>query len=493
MAMRILATVALLGLGGIAVVAWLLVRPWHQGDHRPSPTVVPRSSATGDEREIALEQPEVPSDEVVAALSPEDVITDPDCRMALGEGPARNAAVVVVPAADGAWYAVVGQDGVMFDGKLPFQPDRHAVGERADGGVVAGFGREGNVQIFRDGQLAYELDNAWDFDVASDGSSFYVIEPLTGAARLVVRNLDLGEEHHYELDDSLVPFGPRRNFGTSYSTDFGEVIVSSIRGGWLSPYTSSGVGVAATAVEFNLAPTASTGVQRFFGVDGGPMRTVTAETTKRGAFFPPQSVLFASSETGYDVSFEDGAGWRIVKVNREYEPGGRVSRTTEVWSRKVALPDASPWLPPVLSKDGAWLGVWGSQFEILNAATGVPGARLSEDEEGDGNGIGFEFRGDRLFAYRRDGDFVTVHAVDLDDEDDHDGRSRVVGRLRNDPVVPERAGGILNDYSFEFDWDRTPGPSLRLAVCSEGIPQFGALRLRDGQLAFEPGSGTELP
>ena len=209
------------------------------------------------------------------------------------------------------------------------------------------------------------------------------------------------------------------------------------------------------------------------------------------AFFPPESILLASSETGYDVSFEDGVGWRIVKVNREYGPGGEVSRTAEVWSRQVRLPDSGPWLPPILSRDGAWLGVWGSEFEILNTTTGSPVARLSEDEEGD-EGIGFEFRGDRLLAYSREGEYVAVHAMVLNGEDDN-SRTRIVGRLRNEPVIPESVGGILNDYSLEFDWDRTPGPSLRLAVCSEDVPLFGALRVQDGRLMFKPGSENGFP
>lgn len=427
----------------------------------------------------------------VSAVTPEQVIADPDCRMGLGQGFAQDATVVVVPVADGAWYAAVNQDGVMFDGTLPFKPDRQAFGQRADGAVIAGFAHEGKMQVVQDGQLIYELEDAWDFDVADNGSSFYAIEPLTGAARLVVRNIDLGEEHHYELDESLVPTGSGRNFGTSYSVDFREVIVSSIRGGVLSFGARARDSAAVAGLEFNLAPMASTGVQRFFRVDGGPTRTVTAETTKRGMFFPPESVLLASSETGYDVSFEDGAGWRIVKVNREYGSDGEVLRTAEVWSRQVSLPDSGPWLPPILSRDGAWLGVWGSEFEILNTTSGSPVARLSEDEEGD-EGIGFEFRGDRLLAYSREGESVAVHAMDLNSEDDN-GLTRIVGRLRNEPVIPESVGGILNDYSLQFDWDRTPGPSLRLAVCSEDVPLFGALRLRDGQLTFEPGSGNELP
>lgn len=488
--MRVLATLTLVGLGAIAVVAWLLVGPEDGNGPTGSAVAGVGSSAIRADDDAGREQPEPPTTEIFAPTA-EDVIANPDCRMALEQGSVLGVALVVVPAAEGAWYAAVGQDGVLFDGTLPFQPDRYAVAARDDGTVIAGLGRDGNVRILHDGQSIFELEEAWDFDIADNGSSFYAIEPLTGAARLVVRNIDLGEEHHYELDDSLVPTGSGRNFGTSYSVDFSEVIVSSIRGGVLSFGARARDSAAAAGLEFNLAPMASTGVQRFFRVDGGPTRTVTAETTQRGVFFPPESVLLASSETGYDVSFEDGAGWRIVKVNREYGPGGEVSRTAEVWSRQVSLPDSGPWLPPILSRDGAWLGVWGSQFEILNTTTGVPVARLSEDEEGD-EGIGFEFRGDRLLGYSREGEYVAVNAMDLNGEDDN-SRTRIVGRLRNDPVIPESVGGILNDYSLAFDWDRIPGPSLRLAVCSEDVPLFGALRLQDGQLTFEPGSGNGFP
>lgn len=488
MAMRVSATLTLVGLGAITVVAWLLVGSEDGNGRTASPVADGGFPAIRADEDAGREQPESPTSELVAAPTAEDVIANPDCRMAVEQGSVPGVALVVVPTADGAWYAVVGQDGVRLDGTLPFQPDRYAFGAREDGTVIAGFGRDGNVRIFHDGQSIYELDDAWDFDIADNGSSFYAIEPLTGAARLVVRNIDLGEEHHYELDDSLVPTGAARNFGTSYSVDFSEVIVSSIRGGVLSFGARVRDSAAAAGLEFSVAPMASTGVQRFFRVDGGPMRTVTAETAKRGVFFPPESVLLASSETGYDVSFEDGRGWRIAKVNREYGSGGRVSRTAEVWSTDIAS-RLGPWLPPILSKDGAWLAVWGSQFEILDTTTGMPVRRLSEDEDGE-EGIGFEFRGDRLLVYRREGEYVAVHAMVLNGEDD--SGIRIAGRLRNEPVIPELVGGILNDYSLEFDWDRTPGPSLRLAVCSEDVPLFGALRVRDGQVTFEPSSGSEL-
>ena len=62
------------------------------------------------------------------------------------------------------------------------------------------------VRICMDGQVIYESDKAWDFEIASDGSSFYAHEPMSGnASRLVVRNLDLGREDRHDLGSAFTP------------------------------------------------------------------------------------------------------------------------------------------------------------------------------------------------------------------------------------------------------------------------------------------------
>ena len=483
MSARVPFAIFLLALSATVVLVWLLMRTERAHDRTALPvdpgSAVERADKTGGDVE-----PTPSRGEVDATPSPADVVGHPDCRMALGDGFASDAAVVVVPASDGAWYAVVDDDGVVFDGTLSFLPDRLVFGERPGGSMLAGFGRDGKVRILQDGGLIYAFDDAWDFDIAGDGSSFYAVEPLAGAARLVVHNLDLGEEHHYELDDSLAPTGSGRNFGTSYSADFGEVIVSSLQGGAWSPGTRAAEHLAAGGIEFSIAPMSSVGVQRFFDAAGGPPRTVVVEGAARGLFVPSVSAVFASSETAYDVRFEDGAGWRVTKVHREYGPDGRVSRTRKSWSRDVSLTDSSPLLPPILSANGGWLGVWGDELEILETTSGEPVVLPEEYKDGDEDGLGFEFRGDRLLHYARDGESVVVHAVDLGSERGN-GPDRATVAVGHEPAIPA-VGGILNDYSLEMDWDRTPGPSPRVAACGGDLRWLGRLRLQeDGRLTYE--------
>ena len=58
-------------------------------------------------------------------------------------------------------------------------------GERTPTVPSGGFGMEGEVQVVHDGSVIYEFDDVWRFDIADDGSSFFVVEPLAPAARRV--------------------------------------------------------------------------------------------------------------------------------------------------------------------------------------------------------------------------------------------------------------------------------------------------------------------
>ena len=144
-------------------------------------------------------------------LAPEEVLANPDCRVEAGWGmPAGDVALVVVPDRDGgepgARFAVLDDRGTLFGGELPFRPNHWRLGRRADGGVVTAFAAlrlnsmvsrppesPEPLRVYLDGGLAYESEKAWDFGVAYDGSSFFAVEPMAGAAsRLVIHNLDLG-------------------------------------------------------------------------------------------------------------------------------------------------------------------------------------------------------------------------------------------------------------------------------------------------------------
>ena len=85
--------------------------------------------------------------------------------------------------------AVVDQAGTQFRETVPFRAHRIRIGRQADGTLVAAFGdtrlnsREFRsphspepLHVYVDGQLLYQSDKARDFDVATDGSSFFVQE-----------------------------------------------------------------------------------------------------------------------------------------------------------------------------------------------------------------------------------------------------------------------------------------------------------------------------
>ena len=166
-----------------------------------------------------------------------EVIGNPDCGMRVGTGATRGMAMVVVSDAAGARFSVLDETGAVQAGELSFSPYRYMLGKRADGSIVAGFGRlqpqhgvnqgieaPGPLQIHLDGQVIEARETIWEFGVANDGSSYWLVEPLGDeSSRLVVRNLDEGTERHYFLGDRYEPQGFHKPYGTFYTPDGNEL------------------------------------------------------------------------------------------------------------------------------------------------------------------------------------------------------------------------------------------------------------------------------
>ena len=206
-------TIAILVAGGLLATWWLIdrepvatVTAGHQGVDDVSTT----DEATGPSPEPRTD----PHSLAAGVPTPDAVLADPQCRMVVGQRTASDTALVYLPLGEGAWFAVVNSFGVVFDGTLPFVPERPVVGKRPDGTILAGFSLEGEVQVVHDGSVIYEFDDVWGFDVADDGSSFFVVEPLAGdASRLVIHNLELREQHHFDLGTTRAA-GPWAGFRT---------------------------------------------------------------------------------------------------------------------------------------------------------------------------------------------------------------------------------------------------------------------------------------
>ena len=311
-----------------------------------------------------FEQPEVPASvseqppaTAPAPLAAGNVIDNPNCRFFAGARDANDLAVVVVPDddGDGARFSVVDAGGRVFDGGLPFVPDRASLGKRRDGAVLVAFGGRGEdrgrpVQVFHDGDLVYEREFARDFDVATDGSSYYAIEgsPYSEFSKLVLRNLELGIEMQVDMNDKTRLLGPEltmsggfsgvyrpRLLDVSYSHDNTEVV--------MSPLSSWGF------------PTL--GHRSFVPVDGGEPRTIAVQE---------KDVVFASSRLAY-YYLDDGASRRVVKRRFDWASPDRFA-SVDVWATELTI--GTPFDNMTLSDDGAWLIVPALPFAILDAATG---------------------------------------------------------------------------------------------------------------------------
>jgi len=188
-----------------------------------------------------------------AELKPEEVIDKPgpECGLHAGDGAASGTAVVVMPPraggyGSGARFSVLDGSGVVYSGTLPFYPFQVQHGRTGLGNVVAGFGginvRVPNsaslplqgeglpFRVYRGAQPIYEKEEIWLFDVASDGSSFFYIQPLGSdwSSRLVVVNLDQGTEAHYDLGTIFAHPEQRLQYVAAYTANNEEVHLEPI-------------------------------------------------------------------------------------------------------------------------------------------------------------------------------------------------------------------------------------------------------------------------
>ena len=301
-----------------------------------------------------------------------------------------------------AWYAVVDENGVLFGGHLPFvveslQDVHVTLGKRPDGSTIAALRsfRDGKMEVVHGGQTIYEGTDTWDFDLASDGSSFVAIEPLAGGSRLVLRNLDTGSEHHYDLEDSIsdrgVP-GTWRGF---------------VRYAWYSP--------AHTEVIVN-ANRNEGGTYRFYPLDGGRPREVRTDPN-----IWDRIDIFQSSALSYHGHPTPDGSIKLYREERRFQQSDKSHQTVEVWSREFQPQDTIA--PPLVSDDGAWV-VLGMEPHgiVLDATNGNTVISVPFDEESrrlHGVATGVHFLGDQiaLYRYKRRGEsrgqrFVEIYDLD---------------------------------------------------------------------------------
>lgn len=365
---------SIVSLAALSALSWMLWRMNQSEGSAPQPASMSQVDSNAQEPSPVWEEAEIASPSKLARyrsdleLTPGEVIDQPDCLSSGGAGAASKLGVVAVPGTDGSRFSVLNANGALVAGALPFAPNHLRLARRGDGSIMAGFGdlrlnQIGNlseetpepVRIFLNDQIIYENDKVWEFALAPDGSSFFVVEPLGGrTSRLVVSNLDEGAERHFDLGDRYASDGHHRPYSAFYTLDGQEI---------------------------HLRPTEDTGagVHYFFPAIGGndPRRVRIAST---GAF---DRVLLVSSEEGYYSysSDRDAPFHRIMKRRFDWSTGV----TETVWERSIPrrigvdglqIDSKNAWLlfdtaPHLFRSNKSFLDSdW--MYFVLNADSGEP-------------------------------------------------------------------------------------------------------------------------
>ena len=311
----------------------------------------------------------------MSITSDDGLIDDPDCRFREGRGPASDTVLFILQGEDDGRFLVRDRDGTLFGDDLPFVPEIYAVGKRSGGGVLAVLGdmrvhdresqaprRHGHARVYLDGQIIYEHEQLWNFGVASDGSSFYVVEPLAGdTSRLVLRNLDTGEEHHFDLGRRMSYFDNHgRPYGVHYSSSMSEVVFAPDQEIQDSPrgtywfYADDGNGPRVVNIlSVDLPPRSDDSLSN---VD---RRQIRDEPILHGGVLRAHAdrVHFVSSELAYHLVDYRRDGSEMFGVRKSAyggygEDGG--PQRSDIWSWKMrgSYPHGL-----VVSDNGAWVAV----------------------------------------------------------------------------------------------------------------------------------------
>ena len=342
------------------VVAGLLL--WRSAPEEPraDPESPVERSSVADPSSAVVEPPSTPVAVVPVPapaptydgrLRPAEVFGNLECSLALGRGAAAGTAVVAVPHGPATRFSVVDGEGAVFGGEVPFRANQLRLGMREDGTPLVGLGAlrlnskkfrpmdsPEPVRIHLGEQVIYESDKVFDFLVARDASSFAVHEPVGAGSRLVVRNLELGEERHFDLGTQMRSNDAYESaHAMNYTLDGKQVVFEPAHGdAW------------------------GRGNHYFYPVGEGRSQRITVKDVF--------SALLVSSGEGYFVEPPEenprGGVWRVTKRRMD----ARMGAVEDVWHSTLDLTDFDGRLS--ISDDGRWLGVHGWDFEVLDTSTG---------------------------------------------------------------------------------------------------------------------------
>jgi len=263
-------------------------------------------------------------------------------------------------------------DGALHSGALDFWPRRIDIVKRPDGAVVTAFGgisrdelgrpepgSRDPVRIHLDGQPLIEHEDMWRFEIAADGSSYYLVEPLAGdTSRLLIHNFDKGFEVAHDLGDLATPWPSGGvSHDSRYTLDHSEVHFSPNYDG--------------------------VGYHFFYPVDDAdapPVRFHVPERVEEGGAIA-QTAVFVSSMTGYMVHSLPGTRGRALVVSKvEREERGSGKQPHVAWSLALDGHEVSAHFPE-LSPDGRWLLFGGLNMALVDTRIGEIRFRWPTDKK----------------------------------------------------------------------------------------------------------------
>lgn len=479
----------------ICVVWWFVLRDSGSGfssefDQELKPPEIVEQTSSGPRVFLTDEGEDLNSEDLPVVLTPDRTILNVDCRMLSGKGPAEDVAVVTILSEEGAEFAVLDENGILTSGRLDFRPHHFRIGRRPDGSVLVGFANlrlnsgvfrspdsDEPLRIYHGDHVVYETRKASDFDIASDGSSFFVLEPSPGgASRILIRNMDDGTQKEIELGtrfSSSNAYSPGNHMPV-YSLDSSEIM--------FTPAHVDAMGV---------------GTYWIYPVVEGRARRITVQDS--------WAAWLTSSENGYFVDWPDelapeerGDVWQVTRKRIDPTKG----ETEVLWSSRVYVKSHDGMLS--LSQNGRWLGVDGWNYKVLDTSTGetvfdfpespdreavlarlapvLPVGATLEDVGWYGN---MRFLGNSLVGYRRVGDISSCSTKKGEKYDNRKWREcirelRLQGRYRTFYDVFDMSNTEI-DSPPEFITE-----VFRESNCMPAnSPKRGLIDL-DGHLAFRP-------
>ena len=314
---------ALAVLVGVACAIWL----WSPGGRS---TALPQGAEAGSTRSSTAATADVLAADGGALLG------DSRCRLHRGAGAARDAAVAVIAGDAGARFVVLDGDGPVFAGELPFQPERALLGRRGDGVLAAAFGGgdQARLKVFLDGEVAADIHGALDFGLSRDGTAWFVVR----------RN----PEGAFEVAWHDTATGRQRVFAAHWLRDTGSGL----------SHTAAYAQVDNAIVFAPRQQDQSVENAHYMYTTRGKVRMVRLGSTLQ-TILESDSHIYALQKWHH----RHGLAKRVFHWDAE-----GADRVVEAWWRPLTVAPTTVRL--FRSDDDAWIGLFGWQLLVLDAATG---------------------------------------------------------------------------------------------------------------------------